>query len=150
MTLSCLINTSQKIVDCMDSIIILVFRPVMCTHFIVSHNLVRTLWISSHTGHCFALGDFWTIHSQIKSIWCHHTSPAVQFKIGQRRWLIYPNCSNVFFLSHCTNDYLSVGGTRGFEERGAREQWRRLGTHHLPCGMPGCVRTAAKPHLSWK
>lgn len=67
-----------------------------------------------------------------------------------RRWLIFPNCSNVSFLSHCTNDYSTAGGAWGCEARGVRDRRQRLGTHHLPCGMPGCVRTAAKPHLSWK
>lgn len=87
----------------------------------------------------------WTI-----DCWDQQTAaPAAQFMFGWR-WLIFPKCSNVSFLSHCTNDYSTAGGARGCEERGARERQRRPGTHHLPCGMPGCVRTAAKPHLSWK
>lgn len=42
---------------------------------------------------------------------------------GWRRWLIFPNCSNVPFLSQCTNDYSTAGGAWGCEKRGTRKWW---------------------------
>lgn len=116
-------------------------HPVHCVH-----NLISEVYIYAVTQQQATMLSVLYFSHRLPR--CHRLTAGASITYRQRSWLVFPMCPDVSFLSHCTNDSSTAGGARRCGATGARE-WRCcLGKHHLLCGMPGCVRTAAKPHLS--